>query len=473
VAQENQTGPVHERDWGSGPVSVIDRYSTLESLGWQAVAEVKRETIIQPFAVALLRSSLITFLAVLLVIGVLMFTFHRMLVRPIVRLTNTAQQIAAGSLDLEAPTEIVKDRQDEIGRLTQAVATMTEQLRLSIQNLERRVQERTRDLEMTATIGREASALQSIDRLLNDTVNMIVENFPQIYHAQIFLVDNVGEYANLVASTGDAGRELLRRGHRLSVGSVSVIGRVTQLGQTVIARDTDTSTSSIHRRNEFLPETRAELALPLVRGEQILGALDMQSKYADAFSPEEQRVAEALATQVAIAINNARLYEEIRERADEVEKLNRLLTRTSWEDMLTATRRRGRVEAVAGPAAADIETTGWNRWQLEARGEVLGVVDWQVSANQVSDNSRQMAEELVGRLAITLETVRLLERSERLAERERLVNQISGRLQAEPNVALILETAVQELAAILQTPDVSIQLKRPNGAPATGPTESA
>lgn len=483
------------RDWGAGPVEVLGRHVVIESLGWTVVAEASLQTIAGPIAFALARAFLPTMATMVILVVVLLILLNQLIIRHIIGLTRTAQQIARGDLDTGPRHTAMVDRRDEIGLLTNAIDTMTGHLRHSIENLEQRVQERTRDLELTTTIGREASALRDLGELLDSTVNMIVTSFPQIYHAQVFLIDETGDYAELVASTGEPGRELLRRGHRLPVGSISTIGRVTELGQMVIARETDTS--RIHRFNEFLPNTRAEMALPLIRGTEILGALDMQSMAVDAFTAEEQRVGESLAAQLAVAVSNARLYEQIRERADEVDKLNRLLTRTSWEDMLTASRRRGRVQAVAGPAAQDLETAGWNRWQIEAarqhqmvtsppqldgqrivavpimvRGEVLGVVDWQVPTEQVNENTLQMAEELVNRLEVTLETIRLLEHSERMAERERLVNLVSGKLSAEPNVDLILETAVRELSDILQTPDVSILLKRPNGAPNSGPMES-
>ncbi len=499
VTGEEEEGPAlqfYERDWGGGPRLVMGRHYTLEGLGWTAVAEIEQVAIVQPLVAALIRSSLPTLLVALAVVIGLLVVFHRMLVRPIVHLTAAARQIAGGNLEVVVSSAAQPARADEIGLLAEAIATMTEHLRHSIHNLEARVRERTRELELTTTIIRQASTLQDIQGMLDHTVNLIVEHFPQIYHAQVFLVDEAGEQAILVSSTGEAGRELLRRGHRLPVGSVSVIGRVTELGQSVVARDT--STSRIHRHNEFLPETRAEMAVPLMIGDQILGALDLQSKSPDAFTPEEQGVADTLAGQLAIAISNARLYQDLRQQAEEATKLNRLLTRTAWEEILTAARRQGRVEAVAGPAAGEDKPDSWGYWQAEAarqrrlvisppeedgqrtlaapiivRGEVLGVIDWRVPAGQVNDNTLQTAEELASRLAITLETIRLLEHSERLAERERLVNRITGQLTAEPNVALILETAVQELAAILQTPNVSIQLKRPNGAPPTGRTESA
>jgi GAF domain-containing protein len=311
----------------------------------------------------------------------------------------------------------------------------------------------------------------------------------------VFLIDETGQDAVLVASTGEPGRQLLARGHRLGVGSLSVIGRVTQAGQTVIARDT--STSPVHKKNEFLPNTRAEMALPLIRGTQVLGALDVQSTEPDAFTPEDQRTFETLAAQLAVAIDNARLFTETQRRTAEVENLNRLLMRTTWQTSLAAGRRRETLVAAAGPQATDAPEE-WSPWELEAietgqlvvsppqpdgsvtlalpiilRGERLGAVEWTLPAGGDSESTRQTAQELVARLGITLENVRLLEQTEQQAQRERLVNRISGRLMTQTSVNQILETAVRELAQVLGTSQVSIQLKRPNGAAASGSTENA
>ena len=102
------------------------------------------------------------------------------------------------------------------------------------------------------------------------------------------------------------------------------------------------------------------------------------------------------------------------------------------------------------------------------------MIEWLIPAERVTDATRQLARTLVSRLSITMDTLRLLERTERLAERERLVNQVSGQIAVEPNVPHILQTAVEQLSQILGTSQVNIQLKRANGgAPAGGPMESA
>ncbi len=473
-------------------VWMLGSYAAIPGRDWIVMAELPLLPVIQPVINLALSTILPLVVTVLLVAFGLLYMVDRQMVAPLLALTRAAQQITEGSYHAQMPIRL---QGDEIGVLTTALSVMADNVRVSIEQLERRVRERTRDIEMTTIIGREASALRDVDTLLSSTVDLIVKNFKAVYHAQVFLIDETGQDAVLVASTGEPGRQLLARGHRLGVGSLSVIGRVTQSGQTVIARDT--STSPVHKKNEFLPNTRAEMALPLIRGNQVLGALDVQSTEPDAFTPEDQRTFETLAAQLAVAVDNARLFTETQRRTAEVEALNRLLMRTTWQTSLAAGRRQAALVAAAGPQAADAPEE-WSPWELEAietgqlvvsppqpdgsvtlalpitlRGERLGAVEWTLPAGGDSETTRQVAQELVARLGITLENVRLLEQTEQQAQRERLVNRISGRLMTQTSVNQILETAVRELAQVLGTPQVSIQLKRPNGAPASGSTENA
>ncbi len=491
--EEGEAGEqeTYVRDWGGGPQVVIGGRTAIPGHGWTVIGEANRASILEAQLADLASTSAPTLLLVALLSLALLFLANQMLIRPIQNLTRAALQIAGGDLSAEVPPT---RRGDEIGALTSAFASMTEQLRASIGQLEQRVRESTRDLEISAAIGREASALQPPDRLLNGAVNLIVERFPAIYHAQVFLLDEAGQYANLVASTGEAGRALLQRGHRLPVGGGSVIGRATERGETVIVGDT--SSSPVHRRNELLPETRAEMALPLVLGKRVLGALDVQSKAANVFTEAEQRTFEMLAAQLAVAIYNARLYAEAERRAAEVETLNRQLTRATWQELLFRPGRRGYLAAAAGPGAAEDGAQAWSPWQREAirqrqavlsppqedggcylavpilaRGEALGAVQWRLPRQQADAHTQQLAQELTARLAMTLESLRLLERSERLAARERLVNRISSRLTEEPNLELVLQTAVRELAEALRLERVSIRLGKPDGSPEHGPTE--
>ena len=156
-------------------------------------------------------------------------------------------------------------RGDEIGLLATSFVNMRDQVHTLIDDLENRVAARTRDISATQDISRFAATQRDLQTLMDRVVDLIVERFENIYHAQIFLVDEDKRDAVLRASTGDIGKQLLSRGHRLGIGSLSVIGQVTQQGRLIVARDA--AVSQIHRRNEFLPDTRAELAIPLRVGE--------------------------------------------------------------------------------------------------------------------------------------------------------------------------------------------------------------
>ncbi|RME13072.1 MAG: GAF domain-containing protein [Ardenticatenia bacterium] len=209
--------------------------------------------------------------------------------------------------------------EDEVRLVEEASRILTNALEMA--RLFQEQQRRSLQLQAAAEVGRAASSLLDLDELLNRTVDLIRDAFGY-YHAQVFLVDEEGYAAWLKASTGEAGRKLLARKHHLLVGSKSVIGQVTKYGEPVVARDTDQDT--IHRKNELLPATRAECAVPLRVGGRIIGALDVQSTEPDVFSPQDIAVLQTLADQLAIAIENARAYERQRETAERLRELDQL-----------------------------------------------------------------------------------------------------------------------------------------------------
>jgi FOG: GAF domain len=128
------------------------------------------------------------------------------------------------------------------------------------------------------------------------------------YHASVFLIEESGRWAVLQESTGEVGRKLKERGHRLEVGGRSLIGWVTANGRPRVAQRT--AEDPIHLKNELLPETRSEAAFPLKIGDRIIGALDVQSTLEEAFDAGALSVLQILADQLAVAIENARLYQQ-------------------------------------------------------------------------------------------------------------------------------------------------------------------
>jgi K+-sensing histidine kinase KdpD len=182
---------------------------------------------------------------------------------------------------------------------------------------------RSTQLQTSAEVSKSASTIPDPEELINQAVSLIQERF-NFYYVGLFLVDRAGEYAVLQAGTGEAGRQMLEAGHRLIVGGESMIGWSVANAQPCIALDVHKE--AIRFDNPYLPETRSEMALPLISHGQCLGALTVQSSEEAAFSEEDITVSQAMADQLAIAIESARLYQETAQRFKEMETLSAMIT---------------------------------------------------------------------------------------------------------------------------------------------------
>lgn len=415
---------------------------------------------------------LVLFVTALILIASLWIA-NQMIVPSIRNLRRAILAVIRGNYD--APVQDVR-RGDELGSLASSFVDMREYMRDVLDDINRRLVERTRDVKVTQDISRAVTAERDLTALMQQVVGLITQNFPSIYHAQIFLLDDEKKYAVLRASTGAAGRELLARGHRLAVGSVSVIGQVTEQQQVVIARDT--AESDVHRANEFLGETRAELAIPLRLGNTLIGALDVQSKEHDSFDANQVAALQTLADQITIAIENTRLYAERERLLQEAESERGRSTYKAWQQYLyqqresdlkvrtgtqTSTKFEQLTQAVYMNGKAVVgEVTSRETIPfavpIRLRGQILGVVEYEVPKVSFSYDKVLLAEELVSRLAISLENARLFQTSQQATKREQVVNEISAKLTNQSSVEDILQTAVREVERALRTPQVAIRL---------------
>jgi GAF domain-containing protein len=204
-------------------------------------------------------------------------------------------------------------------RTVQRVKTVELSFRELNQTLEQQVADRARaaerrslQLQTTAEIARLAVETADPGPLMVQATDLIRDRFG-FYHASVFTLDENGAWAVLRASTGEAGRALLTRSHRLAVGSPSMVGWVTENRLPRISNDV--AQDPFHYKNPLLPETRSELTLPMVVAGRLIGVLDVQSSESNAFQEEDVRTLEAITSELAIAIDNARL---VRETQDEL-----------------------------------------------------------------------------------------------------------------------------------------------------------
>lgn len=237
-----------------------------------------------------------------------------------------------GNLDLKGIRS--GDWTDEDREILEAVAdelaTALEQARL-LEEINRRVAQ----LQTAAEIARSASALMDLDDLLSGSVTLIQDRF-NFYHVSIFLLDDLGEFAILRQASGYEGIELMQQGHKLEVGSKSIIGLVTSRGNAYVANQTEID--PYYWPNPILTETQSQLGIPLKIGENVLGAIDVQHDQPDAFGEDDISVLQILADQIAVAVQNVRLFEQTLSRAEReksvVEITSRIRERRDVESML-------------------------------------------------------------------------------------------------------------------------------------------
>jgi len=200
---------------------------------------------------------------------------------------------------------------------------MTAQASVAIQNIRLLEESRRRadQLQTAAEVARDTSSTLALDTLLLRSVNLLCDRF-SYDHASVFLLDDDGIYAVVREATGEAGAEMKRTPHKLGVGSQSVIGTVTRNGLPLVVNDVSQSTS--HRPNPLLPNTRAELGIPLKIGQRVIGALDVQSNVINAFTPDDVAVLQVLADQIAVAVDNAKAYELSQQAVEEMREVDRL-----------------------------------------------------------------------------------------------------------------------------------------------------
>lgn len=426
-------------------------------------------------------------LIALLVAAVLVsLTIGQIISGPVVRLTEVANQIDGG--DLNARAFVTTD--DEIGTLAASFNKMTSRLRESLQELEVRVQERTAELASASErLERRARQFESISQIastIGSTRDLEVL-LPQItqaiseklgfYHTGIFLLDSRKEYAVLSAANSEGGKTMLANNHRLRVGETGIVGYVTSTGKPRVALST--GQDAVFFNNPFLPETRSEISLPLKSGDEIIGALDVQSTLENAFSQEDISILSTLADQVSIAIQNASQYEETRKALAESTATSRQFIKTGWQQFsqrqkiagirhsgargtILYTSMDGNKDEVSRKSQSRSKIRGVSlTLPVKLRGEVIGTVDVHSIDNRKWDQDElDIVTAILERAAIAMENARLLAESQKRAVKESTIGEISTKISAQSNIEQLLKTAAQELNRALPNAEIAIQFNR-------------
>lgn len=373
---------------------------------------------------------------------------------------------------------------------------VNQELRQIQATLEQRVEERTDELR-TATFraARHASQLQTIaevahtislvsdlDALLRSVCNLISERFGY-YHVGIFLNDDAQQFTVLRASNSEGGQRMLERGHKLQIGQTGIVGYVAGHGEARVA--SDVGADAVFFDNPDLPETRSEMALPLLVGSRVIGVIDVQSTESAAFSDEDVDVMHTLADQVAVAIENARLFSETRRALSEAETIYNRFVAREWERIALEREKVG-YRATPGGIRPLKESLDFPEVQaalrsgkpvtgsaeqptlavpLRVRGETIGILHIK-SPNARKDwrpDELEAVQRVAERAALALESARLLAETEKRAQREQVIGKVGARIRQTLDLDTVLKTAAEELrqALNLQAAEVRLGLTPP------------
>lgn len=467
--------------------------TALQALNWRVVSMQEREEALLVITEAT-RNAQVVGLGAILAAALLAIFMAQYLATPISRLTQAAEAVSSGNLNVAAAVET----EDEIGTLADSFNRMTSQLRDSLTNLEKRVAERTTDLEIarqqsekranqllaTGEISKIINSEQNLETLLTLVSRLVSERFGY-YHTGIFLIDETKQYAVLQSANSEGGRNMLNRGHKLKVGE-GIVGYVAKFGIPRIALDV--GQDAVYFNNPDLPNTRSEMALPLNFLDETIGVLDVQSEKPGAFTNDDTNTLRILADQIAIAIENTRLFEQTQQTLGELQTLYRRNLQEGWkafnrEEGLVGyyqslTGGKKVVETVDTPEIQQTvnrgETTVFHAdgktdqpalvVPIKLRGQIIGVIhikapsrDRMWTANEIN-----LSEAVSERLSLALENARLLQDSQRQAIMEQTISDITGKIGSSINLENVLQTAVEELGRTIPGSEVIIKIKDDN-----------
>lgn len=387
---------------------------------------------------------------------------------------------------------------------------------ITTQNIAKR---RANQLLTTSEIAREATTGNlDIDETLKRLVDLVKDRFG-FYHSSIFLLDAIGQFAVLRESTGEAGAQLKSKGHKLAVGSASIIGQTTFKGEPVVVGDVTKEPN--YYPNPLLPNTKSELGIPLKIGDRIYGALDVQSVETDAFSQEDINILRILADQLTVTIQNANLYTKTQQTLERhrvlqqvtttagqnltledairnsVQTLQRIFPQEKISLLIPTSSDKLKISSYAGYSAPDIvkdekkfnegligKTASEKKPQFaidvsadatsgllfsQSRSflavpivyadRLLGVIDLENDEPGIYDeNDQEIVSTLASNLASLIANIELVDQIKLQVERQRQLFEITSKIRRSTDVETIMRTSLSEICTALNIRKASIEL---------------
>ena len=359
---------------------------------------------------------------------------------------------------------------------------LTQDLRTTQISLQARVEQRTVEIKQRMQQILTASEVSQIivsqrdpDQLLPKIADLLHDRF-NLYYAGVFIVDDANN-AVLRAGSGEAGKNMIAAGHYLPVDSTSMIGWSISNNQTRIAPDV--GAESVRFNNPYLPETRSELAVPIIRHNESVGAISVQSSSVDAFDEDEISIFESIANALAIALENTQLFTQAQDALDEVRSINRGYLMHAWSELASET---GGLSYSYENYQANTNSSGnLIKVPLSLRDQTIGHISLEIEEENITPDQQDFIDVITTQTALALENARLINETQRRATQEQILNDLTSNFSMATNIEDILKSALRQISEIPAVSEASIHLVPPgsdvprrtngNGQKSQGTTE--
>ena len=414
------------------------------------------------------------------VAGLASYGIGNSITAPLENLTRVAKEVAAGNLNARADVTTG----DEIGILGNTLNNMSSTAQDLVTNLEELVVDRTRVIERrvshiqaVAEVGQSVAAQRDLEELLSRATHLISSRFG-FYHVGIFLIDSRGEYVILRAANSSGGLKMLDRKHKLRVGTEGIVGAVASSGEARIALDV--GEDAVYFDNPDMPQTRSEMALPLIAGGDVLGVLDIQSVKANAYSDDDIPTLQILADQLATAVQNARLLRDTQEALFAARKATGQVSQQGWQALLKDSGTTGYIGLTHGeiiPITENLDkmtklslssgsyVVSEDQYTISipviARGQTIGLLRLTKPSQAEPWTPDEIAdvESLSDQISNALDSARLFNEAQHRAALEQAVGEISSTIGANTKIDAIMRSTVQALGRQLDDTEIVLELE--------------
>ncbi|WP_420645535.1 GAF domain-containing protein [Candidatus Leptofilum sp.] len=343
------------------------------------------------------------------------------------------------------------------------------------------------ELETVAEVGTVAATILDPNQLLQQVVDLTKERF-QLYHAHLYLLDEGKAELTLTTGAGDIGRTMVAEGRQIALSQEqSLVARAARTHKGVIVNDVRAESGFLP--HPLLPDTRAEMAVPLIVGKQVLGVLDVQVDQVDHFTVEGMNIFTTLASQIAVALQNARRHDEAQRALDELTRLQRIMAREGWEAFLLAQERPlsgftfdgksikpitsngDEVTTVVETDADETDTETAVSIPIAVRGEAIGQLGLRnPDGSPIPERKQALLQTVAQQVSEALERARLAEQTQlaltetgEQARRRSLLNEVSEELNQAKTLDDVYQITAERTALILPSDRVTLSILNDTG----------